>query len=262
MHPSCTLSHLCSFSDFFPLFLVLQCPSPPNIHGGNHDSQDVEVFLPGMAVNYSCDPGYSLMGEASIYCTESGNWSLPTPQCEGSCGAPPRLSYAELAKEHQNMTAFPVGSTVRYACRPGFMRHPIALPALTCLKNHTWSDVRAFCKSEYCENPPNILHGGHSGLGKAVFTPGTSVNYSCETGFSLVGMASIYCTESGAWSHPSPVCQGVFLLQGAKKKVQYIMLGWELLYAARQKDMSTVEEILEGSFNSCMFCISAFVAMN
>lgn len=178
-HPSYTLSHLGSFSVFFPLFLVLQCPSPPNIDGGNHSSQDVEVFFPGMAVNYSCDPGYSLLGEGSIYCTESGNWSLPTPQCEGtveeqqlepgclgtsrhtdghdlsvfslwagSCGAPPTLSYAELAKEHQNMTAFPVGSTVRYACRPGFMRHPTVLPALTCLKNHTWSDVRAFCKSE------------------------------------------------------------------------------------------------------------------
>jgi len=71
----------------------------------------------------------------------------------------------------------------------------------------------------HCSKPPDILHGGHSGLGKAVFTPGTSVNYSCETGFSLIGMASIYCTESGAWSHPSPVCQGAFLLQRAKKKV-------------------------------------------
>lgn len=76
-------TNLCSFSDPFLFFLVLQCPSPPNIDGGNHDSQDVEVFLPGMAVNYSCDPGYSLLGEASIYCTESGNWSLPAPQCEG-----------------------------------------------------------------------------------------------------------------------------------------------------------------------------------
>lgn len=71
----------------------------------------------------------------------------------------------------------------------------------------------------HCSKPPDILHGGHNGLGKAVFPPGTSVNYSCETGFSLVGMASIYCTESGAWSHPFPVCQGVSLLQRAKKKV-------------------------------------------
>ncbi|NXL96219.1 CR1 protein, partial [Alectura lathami] len=73
-----------AWSDPAPRCEVLRCPSPPNIDGGNHDSQDVEVFIPGMAVNYSCDPGYSLLGEASIYCTESGNWSLPAPQCEGT----------------------------------------------------------------------------------------------------------------------------------------------------------------------------------
>ncbi|NXI74648.1 SVEP1 protein, partial [Anseranas semipalmata] len=61
----------------------------------------------------------------------------------------------------------------------------------------------------HCSKPPDIPHGGHSGLAKEVFTPGISVSYSCEPGFSLIGMASIYCTESGAWSHPSPVCQVV-----------------------------------------------------
>uniref|UniRef100_A0A8C0U0U6 Sushi domain-containing protein n=1 Tax=Cyanistes caeruleus TaxID=156563 RepID=A0A8C0U0U6_CYACU len=69
---------------FCPLSSVLQCPSPPNIDKGKHNSQDVEVFPSGMVVNYSCDPGYSLQGEASIYCTDSGNWSLPLPQCAGT----------------------------------------------------------------------------------------------------------------------------------------------------------------------------------
>ncbi|NXY26200.1 CR1 protein, partial [Atrichornis clamosus] len=70
-----------SWSIPYPRCEVLQCPPPPNIDKGNHSSQDVEVFTPGMVVNYSCDPGYSLLGEASIYCTPSGNWSLPLPQC-------------------------------------------------------------------------------------------------------------------------------------------------------------------------------------
>ncbi|NXM87411.1 CR2 protein, partial [Oenanthe oenanthe] len=68
----------------YPHCEVLQCPSPPNIDKGNHDSQDLEVFPTGMVVNYSCDPGYSLQGQASIYCTDSGNWSLPLPQCAGT----------------------------------------------------------------------------------------------------------------------------------------------------------------------------------
>ncbi|NXN62584.1 ZP3R protein, partial [Rynchops niger] len=60
-----------------------------------------------------------------------------------------------------------------------------------------------------CSKPADIIHGSHSGLGKALFTPGTSVSYICEPGFSLIGAASIYCTQSGAWSHPPPVCQVV-----------------------------------------------------
>ncbi|NWV73124.1 DAF factor, partial [Dasyornis broadbenti] len=73
-----------SWSIPYPRCEVLQCPSPPNIDKGKHNSQDLEVFPSGMVVNYSCDPGYSLVGEASIFCTDSGNWSLPLPQCAGT----------------------------------------------------------------------------------------------------------------------------------------------------------------------------------
>ncbi|NXR38472.1 CR2 protein, partial [Zosterops hypoxanthus] len=65
----------------------------------------------------------------------------------------------------------------------------------------------------HCSKPANITHGSFRGPGKAVFTPGTSVDYICEPGFSLLGTASIYCTASGAWSHPPPLCQAVRCLQ-------------------------------------------------
>uniref|UniRef100_A0A8C2TXV2 Sushi domain-containing protein n=1 Tax=Coturnix japonica TaxID=93934 RepID=A0A8C2TXV2_COTJA len=58
------------------------CPSPPEIDHGQHDGKDVE-FIPGMSVNYSCDPGYSLTGKAALYCTDNGSWSSPQPRCEG-----------------------------------------------------------------------------------------------------------------------------------------------------------------------------------
>ncbi|XP_064894760.1 complement receptor type 1 isoform X3 [Columba livia] len=333
--------------------VLLQCPSPPNIDKGNHNSQGLEVFTAGMVVNYSCDPGYSLQGEASIYCTDSGNWSLPLPRCAGTwwfrggCGAPPNLTFAKLTEEYKNLTEFLVGDTVRYSCQLGYMRHPGVSPTLTCLKNHTWSEALAFCKRKqckypetpkngrvvvltdllfgstvshtcedghrlvghshrrceifgadvawsgvlplcqkvvcpvpriqngrvsvlkyrytyndtvsfkcrkgftlrghrtarcqadktwdppvpvceqdgmaeryhhpdttmkpvlHCPKPADITHGSLSGPAKAFFTPGTSVRYTCEPGFSLIGPASISCTESGAWSHPPPVCQVV-----------------------------------------------------
>jgi len=35
-----------------------------------------------MSVNYSCQPGFSLLGDPSIQCME-GSWSLPYPRCAG-----------------------------------------------------------------------------------------------------------------------------------------------------------------------------------
>ncbi|XP_071884742.1 complement receptor type 1 [Anas platyrhynchos] len=197
-HPRCEVSS------------VLQCPSPPSIEGGSHNSQEVEAFIPGMVVNYSCDPGFSLLGEASIYCTESGNWSLPPPQCAGGCGAPPRLSFAELTEEHRNQTAFPVGKTVRYACRPGYSRHPTVPPALTCLSNHTWSEARAFCKRKQCRYPEAPKNGRVVVLTDLLF--GSIVNYTCEEGHRLVGPPLRRCELFGAdvaWSGDLPICQKV-----------------------------------------------------
>ncbi|NXT25125.1 DAF1 protein, partial [Syrrhaptes paradoxus] len=61
----------------------------------------------------------------------------------------------------------------------------------------------------HCSKPAQITHGSLHGPPKVFFTPGTSVSYICEPGFSLIGTGSIHCTQAGAWSHPPPVCQAV-----------------------------------------------------
>ncbi|XP_042655840.1 complement receptor type 1 isoform X2 [Tyto alba] len=194
----------------YPRCAVLQCPSPPSIDKGKHNSQGSEVFTPGMAVNYSCDPGYSLLGEAAIYCTDSGNWSLPLPQCAGGCGAPPNLTFAELTKEYKNLTEFAVGDTVRYSCQPGYVRQPGASPALTCLKNHTWSEALAFCKRKQCKYPETPKNGRVVVLTDLLF--GSTVSHTCEEGHRLVGQSHRRCEIFGpdvAWSGVLPICQKV-----------------------------------------------------
>ncbi|NXG63317.1 DAF factor, partial [Hemiprocne comata] len=123
---------------------VLQCPSPPNIKNGQHDSKDVKMFFPGTSVKYYCDPGYVLTGKTTVSCLASGSWSIPYPRCD-------------------------------------------ELP---------------------CPSPPNIDKGSHNSHHLEVFTTGMVVNYSCDPGYSLLGEASIYCTDSGNWSLPLPQCAG------------------------------------------------------
>ncbi|XP_065554659.1 complement receptor type 2-like isoform X2 [Lathamus discolor] len=189
---------------------VLQCPSPPNIENGNHSSHDLKVFTAGMVVNYSCDPGYSLLGEASIHCTDSGNWSLPLPQCADGCGPPPNLTFAELTEEYRNLTEFPVGDTVRYRCPLGYMKHPGVSPTLTCLQNYTWSEALEFCKRKQCKYPETPKNGRVVVLTDLLF--GSTVSYTCKEGHRLVGQSHRRCGVFGpdvAWSGLLPICQKV-----------------------------------------------------
>ncbi|KFU84393.1 hypothetical protein M959_04033, partial [Chaetura pelagica] len=96
------------------------------------------------------------------------------------CGAPPSLTFAELAEEYKNRTEFPVGDTVRYSCQPGYMRHPGAASTLTCLKNHTWSEALEFCKRKQCKFPEAPKNGRVFVLTDRLF--GSVVNHSCEEG--------------------------------------------------------------------------------
>ncbi|XP_033375748.1 complement receptor type 2 [Parus major] len=194
--PTITCLENLTWSEAQEFCKVLQCPSPPNIDKGKHNSQDVEVFPSGMVVNYSCDPGYSLQGQASIYCTDSGNWSLPLPQCAGGCGAPPNLTFAELTREYRNQLEFAVGDTVRYSCRPGHSRRPGVPQTLTCLQNLTWSEALEFCKRKQCKQPESPRHGRVVVLTDLLF--GSTVSHTCDQGWPRAG------AESGS----KPMTQG------------------------------------------------------
>ncbi|NWU47892.1 CR2 protein, partial [Dromas ardeola] len=60
-----------------------------------------------------------------------------------------------------------------------------------------------------CPMPPVITNGHHNGQGKAVFSMGMSVTYTCDPGYYLVGNAVVFCRVSGNWSRPGPRCEEV-----------------------------------------------------
>uniref|UniRef100_A0A8B9F860 Sushi domain-containing protein n=1 Tax=Amazona collaria TaxID=241587 RepID=A0A8B9F860_9PSIT len=146
-----------------------------------------------------------------VQCQLNSTWEPPVPVCEqgkSGCNAPTRLAFAELKELYRNQTVFPVGRTVEYVCRPGYTQHIEMSPAITCLENRTWSAALEFCKMLQCPSPPNIDNGNHNSPDLEVFTAGMVVNYSCDPGYSLLGEASIHCTDSGNWSLPLPQCAG------------------------------------------------------
>ncbi|NXG63318.1 ZP3R protein, partial [Hemiprocne comata] len=77
----CTASG--AWSRPLPRCEVVKCLHPPNITNGKLKGNISDTFSYGQSVSYTCNPGYSLVGNAFINCTTSGTWSQPPPQCKG-----------------------------------------------------------------------------------------------------------------------------------------------------------------------------------
>ncbi|NXY92301.1 C4BPA protein, partial [Alcedo cyanopectus] len=121
---------------FFPLLAVLQCPSPPKIRNGQHESKDVKTFFPGTSVKYYCDQGYILTGKTTVSCLVSGTWSIPYPRCDVlPCPPPPIIANATYSGEiGANFTS---GMSVNYSCQPGFTL--LGEPSVQCTASGNWS---------------------------------------------------------------------------------------------------------------------------
>lgn len=66
-----------------PAYQLQSCPDPRPFRNGIVIGTDFSV---GMTVSFECQPGYSLIGEASLTCLHgiSRNWNHPLPRCEGN----------------------------------------------------------------------------------------------------------------------------------------------------------------------------------
>ncbi|XP_032566250.1 complement receptor type 1-like [Chiroxiphia lanceolata] len=68
-----------------PICEIIACPPPPEIKNGQLLGGEGE-FTFGMAASYSCNNGFSLIGDGTIYCTigpnYKGTWNGPAPECK------------------------------------------------------------------------------------------------------------------------------------------------------------------------------------
>ncbi|XP_027750988.1 complement receptor type 1-like [Empidonax traillii] len=241
------------------------CPRPPNIANGLHTGRSLDKVSRGVAVHYSCRDGYTLVGNASITCTQEGLWSKPLPRCEAigceipevqngkvydlqstykagetlhfecdtgyaaegtykarcqpggtwdppvlicqrvrPCPMPPEVTNGN--HNGQNKAFFTMGMSVRYTCNPGYylwqLGSSVPMESQMLMVLGTRQEVT-------CPRPPNIANGLHTGRSLDKVSRGVAVHYSCRDGYTLVGNASITCTQEGLWSKPLPRCEAI-----------------------------------------------------
>ncbi|XP_067409310.1 sushi, von Willebrand factor type A, EGF and pentraxin domain-containing protein 1 isoform X1 [Emydura macquarii macquarii] len=182
-------------SEFLPSCVPLSCGKPPPIEHGYSKGENFDV---GSKVEFFCDEGYELMGDASWTCQKSGKWSKKQSQkcVPTKCPEPPLIENQLVLKEmvHQ------VG-VVQFSCKEGYVLHGSSV--LKCLPSQQWNDSFPVCKVIFCHGPPYIPFG--EPLASSLHF-GSTVRYTCMDGFLLKGESTIRCQADGSWSFPLPEC--------------------------------------------------------
>ncbi|XP_007163999.2 complement decay-accelerating factor isoform X1 [Balaenoptera acutorostrata] len=202
-----------------PLLLLLLCPPPasgdcglpPDVPNAQPALGALTSFPKQSTVTYKCNEGFvKVPGKADSVVCLNNKWSEVAEFCNRSCDVPTRLLFASLKKSYTKQNYFPEGSTVEYDCRLGYIRDHSLSGKLTCLQNFTWSKPDEFCKKKSCANPREIKNGHVNITHDLLF--GSSIRFSCNTGYKLVGATSSYCSLAGStveWSDPFPECQEI-----------------------------------------------------
>uniref|UniRef100_A0A803Y2M3 Sushi domain-containing protein n=1 Tax=Meleagris gallopavo TaxID=9103 RepID=A0A803Y2M3_MELGA len=189
--------------------------SPPNIANGLHSSQSTNKFLPGAVVHYSCKDGFKLVGNVSISCSDVGRWSRPLPRCQGGWRQPCGHCCSVPARCGPALTTI---SIHRARCQPGGSWDP---PVLSCER------------VQPCPMPPKISNGDHDGHGRAEFTMGMHVTYTCNLGYYLAGnVERVFCKATGKWSQ-SPCLHTVISLCGQHGMTHLFPHGTVVYYSCK-----------------------------
>ncbi|XP_029099153.1 complement receptor type 1-like, partial [Monodon monoceros] len=201
-----------------PVCEQILCPNPPDILNGRHTGKPLEVFPFGKEVTYTCDPhpergmNFSLTGESTIRCTSdsqgNGIWSSPAPRCglPGHCNTPDHFQFAKL-KIQTNESEFPIGTSLKYECRPEYHRKSFSI---TCLQNLRWSSAKDVCKRKSCNTPPDPVNGVVHIDTDTQF--GSRIKFSCNRGYQLIGHSAAECIISGSavfWDSEPPICERI-----------------------------------------------------
>ncbi|XP_078213140.1 C4b-binding protein alpha chain isoform X2 [Callithrix jacchus] len=188
------------------------CGPPPTLpFAAPVDTMLAETqFKTGTKLKYTCRPGYVRShSNQMLTCNSDGQWTYTTFCTHKRCRNPGDLPNGQV----EIKTDLSFGSQIEFSCLEGYFL--IGSTTSHCElqdRGVDWSHPLPQCEIVKCEPPPDIKNGKHSSE-EEFYTYGSSVTYSCDSRFSLLGQASISCTVEnktiGVWRPSPPTCEKV-----------------------------------------------------
>ncbi|XP_028588300.2 E-selectin [Podarcis muralis] len=177
-------------------------------HGTLECSHPVKDFSYNSSCHVQCTEGYKSTGLEPVLCTNSGNWSAPTPLCKVvECHALQTPAHGFLNCSHPSGN-FAWNSSCEFGCKDGFVLSGSS--RLQCQASGEWDGQQPACEAVKCEAVPSPENGSVScSHVDAELTYNSTCDFVCEQGYTLRGSPQIQCSSEGRWSQPIPVCEAV-----------------------------------------------------
>ncbi|KAI8500842.1 hypothetical protein Bbelb_216600 [Branchiostoma belcheri] len=152
------------------------------------------------SVTFTCNSGYTLSGATGSTCQADGTWSNPVHTCT-AVQCPARAAPANGAVSPTGVVSYP--NSVTFICKSGYTLNGAATP--TCQADRSWSSPVPTCQAVQCPARAAPANGAVSPTGAVSFP--NSVIFTCNSGYTLSGVATPTCQADGTWSNPVPTCQ-------------------------------------------------------
>eukprot|EP00118_Oscarella_pearsei_P016356 m.155183 g.155183 ORF g.155183 m.155183 type:complete len:2420 (+) comp38660_c0_seq5:905-8164(+) len=182
-----------AWSGIQPTCTYVPCENPKIGNGMVKGSE----FAYSFSVQFSCNIGYDMAGNATSVCLASGQWNQLPPKCHPvPCPAP-----GEIVNGTKIGNGRHYGETIRFECIRGYRREGSS--SRDCQANGTWSGKQPKCTTILCRKLRQPLHGR---MTTTEHTYGTTVTFSCKSGYRLFGSTSRQCTATGKWTGMTSKC--------------------------------------------------------
>ncbi|XP_020771890.2 complement factor H-related protein 5 isoform X3 [Odocoileus virginianus] len=196
------------------------CRFIPQLENG-YSQPSVPPYRHGVSVVLSCRSSYTMIGNTTIACID-GIWT-ELPKCVGKkkqlCPPPPQIPNAQNMRTTVN---YQEGEKVTVLCKENY--EFLEAKELVC-KSGQWQSLPQCVEfAQYCGPPPPIDNGDITSSPLSAYSPGSVVQYRCQSFYELRGNLTVTC-RNGQWSEP-PTCIDACIISEDRMNKNNIQLKW------------------------------------
>ncbi|XP_042075274.1 regulator of complement activation group 2 gene 1 isoform X2 [Haplochromis burtoni] len=191
----------CTAGSWSPLGLKCQrknCFSVEDVQDGQIEYRPGAEF--GDKAVLICNIGYMPVGGGELTCGTQG-WLGRLPVCEVTqCESPPVVQDGSFSP---NREVYDYKDTIVYTCKSGYTRN--GSRQLHCSDDGTFKPEPPKCIKVEC-GEPEISFGQWSSGARPPYGYLSTVTLRCNTGYKMIGSATVTCELNSQWSPALPQC--------------------------------------------------------